>query len=90
VLVGVARCAPEPLAELSGDPVRPARAQRGGATYGVQTANRLVPEAPVLREWGGQTVAVPYLEGRSTTRLVESVVARTSPTARSDEKEGVA
>jgi rfaE bifunctional protein nucleotidyltransferase chain/domain/rfaE bifunctional protein kinase chain/domain len=31
-----------------------------------------VPEHAVLREWGGQAVVLPYLEGRSTTRLVES------------------
>jgi D-beta-D-heptose 7-phosphate kinase/D-beta-D-heptose 1-phosphate adenosyltransferase len=65
--------------------IRPQVWVKGGDYAGAD-----VPEAPVLREWGGQTVAVPYLEGRSTTRLVESVVAQTSPTARSDKKEGVA
>ncbi|MDQ4096619.1 MAG: adenylyltransferase/cytidyltransferase family protein, partial [Actinomycetota bacterium] len=29
-----------------------------------------LPEAPVLAQWGGQAVVVPYLEGRSTTRLL--------------------
>lgn len=29
-----------------------------------------LPEASVLREWGGQAVVVPYLRGRSTTGLV--------------------
>jgi bifunctional ADP-heptose synthase (sugar kinase/adenylyltransferase) len=36
-----------------------------------------VPEAAVLREWGGQAVALPYLRGRSTTALVETAAART-------------
>jgi D-beta-D-heptose 7-phosphate kinase / D-beta-D-heptose 1-phosphate adenosyltransferase len=31
-----------------------------------------LPETPVLQEWGGQAVVLPYLPGRSTTRLVES------------------
>ncbi|MCW2849140.1 MAG: hldE [Marmoricola sp.] len=29
-----------------------------------------VPEAAVLEKWGGQAVVLPYLQGRSTTRLV--------------------
>ena len=35
-----------------------------------------LPEAAVLAEWGGEAVVVPYLGGRSTTRLVEEVVSR--------------
>lgn len=31
-----------------------------------------LPEAPLIRSWGGQVVAVPYLSGRSTTRLVDA------------------
>jgi rfaE bifunctional protein nucleotidyltransferase chain/domain len=49
-----------------------------------------VPESPVLGEWGGQVVAVPYLEGRSTTRLVESAVAGRPGSSRSDNQEEVA
>jgi rfaE bifunctional protein nucleotidyltransferase chain/domain/rfaE bifunctional protein kinase chain/domain len=30
-----------------------------------------LPEAEVLARWGGRTVVVPYLEGRSTTRIVK-------------------
>jgi len=30
-----------------------------------------LPEAAALARWGGQAVVVPYLEGRSTTRLIE-------------------
>jgi rfaE bifunctional protein nucleotidyltransferase chain/domain len=29
-----------------------------------------LPEAPVLAQWGGQAVVLPYLDGRSTTALV--------------------
>ena len=36
-----------------------------------------VPEAAVLREWGGQAVVLPYLRGRSTTALVSSAAGRT-------------
>jgi D-beta-D-heptose 7-phosphate kinase/D-beta-D-heptose 1-phosphate adenosyltransferase len=35
-----------------------------------------VPETPVLAEWGGVAVALPYLEGRSTTRLVRTATER--------------
>jgi rfaE bifunctional protein nucleotidyltransferase chain/domain/rfaE bifunctional protein kinase chain/domain len=34
-----------------------------------------LPEAPLLREWGGQAVVLPYLQGRSTTSLVETARA---------------
>jgi rfaE bifunctional protein nucleotidyltransferase chain/domain len=37
-----------------------------------------VPEADVLAEWGGQAVVLPYLEGRSTTRLVQTAVRTTA------------
>jgi D-beta-D-heptose 7-phosphate kinase/D-beta-D-heptose 1-phosphate adenosyltransferase len=29
-----------------------------------------LPEAELVRRWGGQTVIVPYLDGRSTTRMI--------------------
>ncbi|MCU1458652.1 MAG: rfaE2 [Actinomycetia bacterium] len=32
-----------------------------------------LPEAALLAGWGGQAVVVPYLEGRSTTRLVKEM-----------------
>jgi rfaE bifunctional protein nucleotidyltransferase chain/domain len=35
-----------------------------------------LPEADVLDEWGGRAFVLPYLDGRSTTRLIEE--ARTS------------
>jgi rfaE bifunctional protein nucleotidyltransferase chain/domain len=31
-----------------------------------------LPETEALRAWGGQVVILPYLSGRSTTRLVEA------------------
>jgi rfaE bifunctional protein nucleotidyltransferase chain/domain/rfaE bifunctional protein kinase chain/domain len=39
-----------------------------------------LPEAPVVREWGGQAVVLPYLEGRSTTAIVKEAAARGSRT----------
>lgn len=53
-----------PVAAL--DRLRPDVFVKGG-----DYAGRELPEAPVLEQWGGQTVIVPYLGGRSTTRLVE-------------------
>ena len=44
---------------------------KGGDYAGAQ-----LPEAPLLREWGGQSVVLPYLEGRSTSRLVATVAQR--------------
>lgn len=38
---------------------------------------RRLPEARVLESWGGRTVFVPFLRGRSTTRIVAEAVART-------------
>ncbi|HEV7824560.1 MAG TPA: D-glycero-beta-D-manno-heptose 1-phosphate adenylyltransferase [Mycobacteriales bacterium] len=48
------------LAEL-----RPDIWVKGGDYAGVH-----VPEADLVRGWGGQAVVVPYLDGRSSTRLV--------------------
>lgn len=36
-----------------------------GGDYSVQD----LPEAAALREWGGQAVVLPYLDGHSTTLL---------------------
>jgi D-beta-D-heptose 7-phosphate kinase/D-beta-D-heptose 1-phosphate adenosyltransferase len=35
-----------------------------------------IPEAQAVRAWGGQFVTVPYVAGRSTTRMIEEVLAR--------------
>jgi len=46
-------------------------------------AARELPEAAVLREWGGHTVLVPHVPGRSTTGLIEQATRRReSATAR--------
>jgi rfaE bifunctional protein nucleotidyltransferase chain/domain/rfaE bifunctional protein kinase chain/domain len=43
-----------------------------------------LPEADLVRRWGGQTVVVPYLDGRSTSRLVAA--ARDSARPGADER----
>lgn len=43
-----------------------------GADYAVAD----LPEADVVRRWGGQAVVLPYVPGRSTTTLIEEVVRR--------------
>ncbi|MDP9401874.1 MAG: PfkB family carbohydrate kinase [Actinomycetota bacterium] len=48
------------------DRLRPDIFAKGG-DYSLAT----LPEASVLAGWGGQTVVLPYLEGRSTSRLVK-------------------
>ena len=50
--------------------LRPDVWAKGGDYSGVE-----LPEAAVLRRWGGQVVTVPYLAGRSTTALVELATA---------------
>jgi D-beta-D-heptose 7-phosphate kinase/D-beta-D-heptose 1-phosphate adenosyltransferase len=45
-----------------------------GADYAVTD----LPEAATLARWGGQAVVLPYLQGRSTTRLVKEA-ARHAP-----------
>jgi bifunctional ADP-heptose synthase (sugar kinase/adenylyltransferase) len=39
---------------------------------GDYTAEEL-PEAELVRSWGGQTVIVPYVPGRSTTTLASAL-----------------
>ena len=50
--------------------LEPAVWAKGGDYAGAE-----LPETPVLREWGGVAVTLPYLEGRSTTGLVHRVAA---------------
>jgi D-beta-D-heptose 7-phosphate kinase / D-beta-D-heptose 1-phosphate adenosyltransferase len=40
-----------------------------------------LPEAELVRRWGGQTVVVPYLAGRSTSQLVAAARLRANGTA---------
>jgi rfaE bifunctional protein nucleotidyltransferase chain/domain len=35
-----------------------------------------LPEAAVVRRWGGEVVLLPYLDGRSTTQLLEEASLR--------------
>lgn len=60
--------------------IRPDVWAKGGDYAGAD-----LPEAPLLREWGGVSVVLPYLDGRSTTRLVSSAAGRTTAVAAPDE-----
>lgn len=35
-----------------------------------------LPEAAVMERWGGRCVVLPYIEGRSTTRLIQEAAER--------------
>ncbi|MFD6682346.1 PfkB family carbohydrate kinase [Micromonospora parva] len=65
---------PTPDAALSW--IRPDVWVKGGdyATGGGD-ATAALPEAQVVRRWGGNTVVVPYLDGRSTTDLIVRTLA---------------
>ncbi|RZT77589.1 rfaE bifunctional protein kinase chain/domain/rfaE bifunctional protein nucleotidyltransferase chain/domain [Micromonospora violae] len=65
---------PTPDAALSW--IRPDVWVKGGdyATGGGD-ASATLPEAAVVRRWGGNTVVVPYLDGRSTTDLIVRTLA---------------
>ncbi|GIJ77595.1 rfaE bifunctional protein, domain I/rfaE bifunctional protein, domain II [Micromonospora phaseoli] len=41
-----------------------------------------LPEAAILRRWGGDTVVVPYLDGRSTTEMIAAARAGGPPDPR--------
>lgn len=66
----------EPTPEAALSWVRPDVWVKGGdyATGGGD-ASASLPEAEVLRRWGGNTVVVPYLDGRSTTDLIVRTLA---------------
>ena len=49
--------------------LRPDVFAKGGDYTGVE-----LPEAGALREWGARVAVLPYLPGRSTSRLIEEVV----------------
>jgi rfaE bifunctional protein nucleotidyltransferase chain/domain len=55
--------------------LRPDIWAKGGDYTGAE-----LPEAKLVARWGGQVVLLPYLEGRSTTRLVESATRRLEET----------
>jgi D-beta-D-heptose 7-phosphate kinase / D-beta-D-heptose 1-phosphate adenosyltransferase len=50
--------------------LRPHVWAKGGDYEGVR-----LPESGVVGEWGGRTVVLPYLSGRSTTRLIEEAMS---------------
>ena len=54
--------------------IRPDVWAKGGDYAGAE-----LPEAALLQEWGGQSVVLPYLDGRSTTGLVTTAAARLRP-----------
>jgi len=48
-----------------------------GGDYGDGTTGRVdLPEAELVRRWGGQTVIVPYLAGRSTSGMIAAASRR--------------
>jgi D-beta-D-heptose 7-phosphate kinase / D-beta-D-heptose 1-phosphate adenosyltransferase len=51
--------------------LRPDVWAKGGDYAGAE-----LPEAPVLAEWGGALVVLPYLRGRSTSDMVRTMVSR--------------
>ncbi len=61
------------------DRLRPDIWVKGGDYFldGPDGRPALLPEAELVRRWGGQTIVVPYLSGRSTTRLIAA--ARPAP-----------
>jgi len=60
---------PTPQAVLS--ELRPDIWAKGG-DYGLEQ----LPETETVRRWGGDVVALPYVEGRSTTRLLDDIAVR--------------
>jgi rfaE bifunctional protein nucleotidyltransferase chain/domain len=55
-----------------------------GGDYAVQD----LPEAEVLRAWGGQAVVLPYLDGRSTTLLARRAARSAVPVGSSRGRSG--
>jgi D-beta-D-heptose 7-phosphate kinase/D-beta-D-heptose 1-phosphate adenosyltransferase len=61
----------EPTPERVLDRIRPDIWVKGGDYFlDGPDGEPALPEAELVRRWGGQTVVVPYLSGRSTTRLI--------------------
>jgi rfaE bifunctional protein nucleotidyltransferase chain/domain len=63
--------------------IRPHVWAKGGDYAGTD-----VPEAAVLEEWGGQAVVLPYLQGRSTTQLVQTAAHRAARTTEASPEKG--
>jgi D-beta-D-heptose 7-phosphate kinase / D-beta-D-heptose 1-phosphate adenosyltransferase len=61
----------EPTPERVLDRIRPDIWVKGGDYFlDGPDGEPALPEAELVRRWGGQTVVVPYLSGRSTTQLI--------------------
>jgi D-beta-D-heptose 7-phosphate kinase / D-beta-D-heptose 1-phosphate adenosyltransferase len=43
---------------------------------GADYSGRHLPEAPVLARWGGEVVLLPFVHGKSTTRIIEEASLR--------------
>jgi len=43
---------------------------------GADYAERELPEAAVLSRWGGEVVLLPFVDGKSTTRIIEEATLR--------------
>lgn len=50
-----------------------------GDTGMLQVDDSRLPEAPIVRRYGGQIVLLPYREGLSTTALLQQIAARFQP-----------
>lgn len=57
---------PTPLAVLAR--VRPELYVKGG-DYDMER----IPETPLVRSWGGRALALPFVDGYSTTKLVQAI-----------------
>ncbi|NTU81249.1 MAG: adenylyltransferase/cytidyltransferase family protein [Chloroflexales bacterium] len=72
----------EPTAEAVADALRPEVYVKGGdyaaGPDGAPDLARL-PEGRVVTAYGGQIVLLPYAEGRSTSALIERIIARYAP-----------
>ncbi|MEO3928065.1 PfkB family carbohydrate kinase [Micromonosporaceae bacterium B7E4] len=53
-----------------------------GGDYGTGADGPDLPEAEIMHRWGGHTVVVPYLDGRSTTGMIAAARAGRRPVGR--------
>ncbi|MEE6310088.1 PfkB family carbohydrate kinase [Plantactinospora veratri] len=53
-----------------------------GGDYGTGADGPDLPEAEIMHRWGGHTVVVPYLDGRSTTGMIAAARADRRPVGR--------
>ncbi|MFY1693547.1 PfkB family carbohydrate kinase [Plantactinospora sp. WMMB782] len=53
-----------------------------GGDYGTGADGPELPEAEIMHRWGGHTVVVPYLDGRSTTGMITAARSGRGPVGR--------